>query len=75
LRQAGGIGGAALHHVQDHLALALFDAETVDETATYEKPIAPARGIEAVIVNGALVWRDGRPTGARPGMALRRERE
>jgi N-acyl-D-amino-acid deacylase len=53
--------------------LALFDAETVDEAATYEAPIAPARGIEAVIVNGAVVWRGGRPTGTRPGRVLARE--
>jgi N-acyl-D-amino-acid deacylase len=50
--------------------LTLFDADKVGETATYEKPIAPARGIDAVIVNGAVVWRDGRSTGARPGRVL-----
>jgi N-acyl-D-amino-acid deacylase len=53
--------------------LTLFDADTVDEVATYEAPIANARGIEAVIVNGAIVWRDGRPTGARPGRVLSRQ--
>jgi N-acyl-D-aspartate/D-glutamate deacylase len=29
------------------------------------------RGIDAVIVNGVLAWRDGVPTGARPGAILR----
>jgi len=53
--------------------LALFDADTVDEAATYEKPIAAARGIEAVIVNGKLVWSGGRATGARPGRVLPRD--
>lgn len=53
--------------------LTLFDADTVDEAATYAAPIAPARGIEAVIVNGAMVWRDGKSTGARPGRVLQRE--
>ena len=53
--------------------LTLFDADTVDEVATYAAPIAPARGIEAVIVNGKMVWRDGRATGARPGRVLHRE--
>jgi N-acyl-D-amino-acid deacylase len=52
--------------------LTLFDADTIDEAATYAKPIAPAHGIEVVIVNGQVVWRDGRATGARPGMVLRR---
>jgi N-acyl-D-amino-acid deacylase len=53
--------------------LALFDAESIDEAATYEVPIAAAHGIEAVIVNGAVVWREGRSTGARPGRVLARE--
>jgi N-acyl-D-amino-acid deacylase len=52
--------------------ITVFDAATVDEAATFAKPIQPARGIEAVIVNGAPVWRDGRPTGARPGRVLAR---
>ena len=36
--------------------------------------MAPARGIEAVIVNGQVVWQGG-PTGARPGRVLAREME
>ena len=50
--------------------LALFDADTVDAASTYESPIAPAHGIEAVVVNGVVVWRDGRSTGTRPGRVL-----
>ena len=53
--------------------LTLFDADTVDSAATYEAPIAPARGIDTVIVNGAVVWQDGRSTSARPGRVLARE--
>jgi len=53
--------------------LTLFNAETIDEAATYELPIAPARGIDAVIVNGDVVWRGGQSTGARPGRVLARE--
>ena len=53
--------------------LTLFDADTVDEAATYAAPIAAARGIDVVIVNGAIVWRGGRTTGARPGRVLARE--
>jgi N-acyl-D-amino-acid deacylase len=52
--------------------LTVFDAGTVDEAATFARPIQPAKGIEAVIVNGAIVWRDGRSTGARPGRVLGR---
>jgi N-acyl-D-amino-acid deacylase len=53
--------------------LTLFDADTIDAAATYEDPIAPARGIDTVIVNGAAVWQGGRSTGARPGRVLARE--
>ena len=52
--------------------ITVFDPQTVDETATWEKPIQPARGIDATIVNGAVVWRNGRPTGARSGRVLKR---
>jgi N-acyl-D-amino-acid deacylase len=51
--------------------LVLFDAETIVDTATYERPFAYPRGIDAVWVNGGAVVRDGAPTGARPGRALR----
>jgi N-acyl-D-amino-acid deacylase len=52
--------------------IALFDAGEVDEAATFAKPIQPAKGIDTVIVNGAVVWRAGKPTGARPGRVLSR---
>ena len=53
--------------------LCVFDAATVDEAATFARPIQPARGIETVIVNGAITWQDGKSTGARPGRVLRRQ--
>ena len=52
--------------------LVIFDPETVIDTATFDQPKQPARGIELVMVNGRVVWRDGATTGARPGRALRR---
>jgi N-acyl-D-amino-acid deacylase len=52
--------------------ITLFDAAGIGESATFERPIQPARGIDTVIVNGTPVWRDGKPTGARPGKVLRR---
>jgi N-acyl-D-amino-acid deacylase len=54
--------------------ITIFDAREVDETATFARPIQPAKGIHAVLVNGIAVWKDGRPTGARPGRVLRRGR-
>ena len=53
--------------------LTVFDAETGIDRATFDDPIQPAAGIETVIVNGAIVWRNGAATGARTGRALRRE--
>lgn len=52
--------------------LTLFDEATVDAAATYENPIAISHGIETVIVNGEIVWNQGRATGARPGRVLAR---
>ena len=52
--------------------IVLFDADEVDEAASFSKPIQPAKGIDTVIVNGEVVWRGARPTGARPGQVLRR---
>ena len=52
--------------------ITLFDAQTIGDAATFDRPIQPAPGIEAVIVNGEIAWRDGRSTGARPGRVLGR---
>ena len=51
--------------------LVLFDATTIVDTATYERPYAYPIGIDAVWVNGRAVIRDGEITGVRPGRALR----
>ncbi|RYY33110.1 D-aminoacylase, partial [archaeon] len=42
------------------------------DTATYETPAQPAKGIVAVFVNGALTWNDGAHTGARGGHVVMR---
>lgn len=52
--------------------LVLFDPLTVIDTATFDRPVSPAAGIRTVWVNGVAVWRGGKVTGARPGLALRR---
>ncbi|MEZ0167949.1 amidohydrolase family protein [Microvirga sp. TS319] len=53
--------------------LVILNPETVDEVATYDRPIAASRGIETVLVNGKVVWHDGKPSGERPGRVLRRQ--
>jgi len=52
--------------------ITVFDPATVSEGATFKQPIAPAPGIETVVVNGTVVWSEGRPSGARPGRVLSR---
>jgi N-acyl-D-amino-acid deacylase len=63
-----GRGRIAIGHYAD---LVLFDAGTIADTATYERPFSYPRGIDSVWVNGSAVVRDGHPTNARPGRALR----
>ena len=53
--------------------ICVFDPATIIDTATFEKPISPARGIDVVLCNGAVVWRDGKPGDGRAGRTLRRQ--
>jgi N-acyl-D-aspartate/D-glutamate deacylase len=50
--------------------LVIFNADTVRDNATYERPHQYPTGIEYVIVNGVLVLDPKGLTGARPGRAL-----
>ena len=70
--QTYGLDGRGVLKPGAFADITLFDAAIVDEAATFELPIAPARGVDTVIVNGTTVWRAGRPTDARPGRVLRR---
>ncbi len=51
--------------------LVLFDAATVGDPATYDRPHQYPTGVKHVLVNGVLVVKDGNYTGARPGQVLR----
>ncbi|HQR11268.1 MAG TPA: D-aminoacylase [Casimicrobiaceae bacterium] len=51
--------------------LTIFDADAVMDSATFEKPIAMARGIRCVIVNGAVSFRDGETVSGHAGRFLR----
>jgi N-acyl-D-amino-acid deacylase len=69
-----GLAGRGVVRVGAFADLTIFNPETIDEGASYAEPTAPAVGIDTVLVNGIVVWRDGRPSGARPGRVLGRER-
>lgn len=51
--------------------IVIFDMATVGDRATFAEPSLPSQGIEAVLVNGQVVYENGKYTGARPGRVLR----
>lgn len=52
--------------------ITVFDARTVIDTATIQRPDAPPAGIDYVFVNGTLVLENRVPTGAKPGRVIRK---
>lgn len=51
----------------------VFDPATIADRGTKTRPALPPVGVRYVVVNGQLVLDDGRITGARPGLPLRRQ--
>ena len=51
--------------------LAIFDPKTIQDHATFEKPMQYATGMKHVFVNGQQVLKDGEHTGALPGKVVR----
>jgi N-acyl-D-amino-acid deacylase len=49
----------------------VFDPKRIEDHATFNKPHQYATGVHHVFVNGVQALRDGEPTDARPGRALR----
>jgi N-acyl-D-amino-acid deacylase len=68
-----GLSGRGILAAGSYADVTVFDPETIADRATFESPTTPAAGIEHVFVNGRPVWTDGKPTGERPGRALRRQ--
>ena len=52
--------------------LVLFDPNTIQDHASFEDSLQYSTGIDAVWVNGELVWNKGEVTEARPGQLIRR---
>jgi dihydroorotase/N-acyl-D-amino-acid deacylase len=50
--------------------IVVFDPAKVRDAATFEQPHQYAEGFSLVMVNGEVVYRDGKMTGARPGRIL-----
>jgi len=71
-RQAGlaGRGVIARGRKAD---IVVFDPGTIEDRATKEQPDRMSVGVRYVIVNGVVVLDDGKMTGERPGLALKRQ--
>jgi N-acyl-D-amino-acid deacylase len=50
----------------------VFDPATIADAATFEHPVAPAKGIAMTMVNGAIAYRAEGGTAARSGRFLKR---
>ena len=49
----------------------VFDPNTIQDHATFEKPHQLSSGVSYVIVNGRMAIKDGVPTGAATGRVVR----
>ncbi|MBV8496292.1 MAG: amidohydrolase family protein [Gammaproteobacteria bacterium] len=49
----------------------VFDPATFQDHSTYQNPMSYATGVADVLINGKLALKDGEPTGAHTGRALR----
>ncbi len=65
-----GLTGRGMLQVGAYADITLFDAAIVIDAADFKNSTEPAKGIATVIVNGELVWADGKGTGARAGKVL-----
>lgn len=66
-----GLGDRGELRVGAYADLTLFDFDNVRDRATFDDPIAAARGIELVVVNGAVAYQYGRLV-QRAGRLLKR---
>ncbi len=66
LRERGEI---AVGRVAD---LVVFDPERIIDRATFDNPTLPSEGIDLVLVDGTITYREQRATGHRAGRFLRR---
>jgi N-acyl-D-amino-acid deacylase len=54
--------------------IAVFDPNTIQDHATFEKPRQLATGVSEVFVNGVEVVHNGEHTGTKPGRVVKRDR-
>lgn len=69
-----GLRGVGLLAEGFRADVTIFNPDTVNDQSTYDDPWQPASGIAYVIVGGRVVAEQGRHTGERSGICLRRGR-
>jgi N-acyl-D-amino-acid deacylase len=67
-----GLHGRGTLKAGQHADIVIFDAAIIRDAANYETPATPAVGIDTVIVNGTITWRQGVHSGARSGQVIMR---
>lgn len=70
-REVLGIKDRSIIEKGAHADLVVLDFGTIRETSTFENPTRSPEGIRYVIVNGTLVYEEGKHTQKRPGHVLR----
>ena len=66
-----GILDRGLLRVGQFADVVVFDPETIVDRSTYLEPFHYSEGVDHVLVNGRPVLERGKPTGQRPGRAIR----
>jgi len=72
--QRFGLAERGLIRAGNAADLVLFDAKTIEDSATFADPVQPAKGIERVWVNGVLSYTAKGATGQRGGRFVARGR-
>jgi N-acyl-D-amino-acid deacylase len=68
-----GIKNRGLIRENNWADLVVFDRTRIIDTATFDRPFSPPRGVEYVIVNGSIVLDHEQVSSLLPGTAIRRE--
>jgi len=67
-----GLTDRGVIRIGGYADLTLFDLAALEDTANYETPIAAAKGIDMVVVNGKVAYYQGAISDQRSGRILRR---
>jgi len=65
-----GLSGRGVIKKGNFADVVIFDADNINDLATYDDPIQYPVGIEHVLVNGELVVHNNKVTGITPGRAI-----